>query len=140
MSDSQCCIAGCTYFGTHFHDGRFYCIEHWGEAVGEPPVDYRVNVIIPFKCCVSGCDNEGVITQVNTQNHYCIDHAFRVDRPNEAGVYHHPEMNWNAEDALRAHGTGLSVSEKDLPVVTESVAEQCKREIEEGRKKGWKTR
>ena len=140
MSESECCIAGCIHFGTHFHEGRFYCIEHWGEAVGEPPVDYRASTIVPFKCCVKDCNNAGVSTEIGTQNHYCISHAWKVDRPDEAGLQHPKQAHWTPEDAVRAHGKGLSISEKDLPIVSESVAELCKRELEEGKKKGWKTR
>ena len=108
--------------------------------MGEPPVDYRASTIVPFKCCVKDCNNAGVITEIGTQNHYCIAHAWKVDRPDEAGLRHPLKANWNAEDNLRAHVMGLSVSEKDLPVVSESVADQCKRELEEGKKKGWKIR
>lgn len=138
MSVSQCEIAGCLKFGTHFHAGRWFCIEHWGEAVGEQ--ECKECVAIPFKCCVKDCNAKGVITQIGTQNHYCLSHAWRVDRPDEAGLQHPLQANWNPEDAVRAHGTGLDVNNDALPAVSGSVAEECKRELEEGRKKGWKIR
>jgi hypothetical protein len=142
IDKSLCCIAGCYKVGTHFHDGRFYCMEHWQEAVGETPVDFRACCSNPVRCSVTDCSNEGVITQYpkGVRTHYCVDHAWKADRPDEAGLRHPLKANWNAEDALRAHVMGLAVSEKDLPAVSESVAEECRRELEEGRKKGWKIR
>src|SRR5208337_78098 len=136
-------IAGCTHFGTHFHGGRFYCIDHWREEVGEQPKEECTDCnecTVSFKCCVKDCNGEGIITQIGTQNHYCVKHAWKVDRPDEAGLYHPTTAHWNAEDTLRAHGAGAAIDTEKLPAVPESVAEQCKRELEEGKKKGWKIR
>jgi hypothetical protein len=95
---------------------------------------------VPFKCCIKNCGKEGVITEIGTLDHYCIDHAWKVDRPDENGLVHPLQARWNAEDTLRAHGAGLVVNENTLPPVCESVAEECRRELEEGKKRGWRSR
>ena len=143
MADStvNCCIAGCNHFGTSAFEGKLFCYQHWLEEQRPPENKACAECdAVPFKCCIINCGKEGVITEIGTLDHYCIDHAWKVDRPDENGLVHPLQARWNAEDTLRARGKGIIVNENDLPAVSESVAEQCKREMEEGRKRGWKLR
>ncbi len=140
-SEIMCCIAGCDRVGGRSLDGLLFCYPHWVEAMNEKPKESCTDCdVVPFKCCVKDCNNEGIITQMGTQNHYCITHAWKVDRPDEHGLCHPLQAQCNPADTLRAYGAGFTVAEDTLPVVSESVAEQCKRELEEGKKKGWKRR
>ena len=112
----MCCIAGCDRVGTRNLDNKLFCYPHWVDAMNELPKEGCTGCDdVPFKCF---CNAEGVITQMGTQNHYCVDHAWKVDRPDQCAG---KEWYENTE-------------------VSESVAEECKRELGEGKKGGWKRR
>ena len=125
-STIMCCIAGCERVGTRSLEGKLFCYPHWVEEMNEIPPIIETNCekecsgcdVVPFKCCVKDCNSGGIITQIGTQNHYCVNHAWKVDRPDQCAG---KEWYENTE-------------------VSESVAEECKRELEEGKKGGWKRR
>ncbi len=143
----MCCIAGCNFYGTSMFEDRLYCYQHWLEEQRRPSHTDCPGCDLCTaepKCCVAGCDKPGVVTEVaDVTKTWCVDHAFRSDRPDENGLTHPTKAQWNAEDTLRAHGEGLAVDKSDqgnLPSISKTVYEQCMAEMEEGRKCGWNER
>jgi hypothetical protein len=144
-SEVMCCIADCDRYGVIEYLGKLYCRFHADEAKAENKDDCIGCDLCTSepKCCVEGCDKPGIISEVcsgNVVKTYCVTHAWKIDRPDENGLVHPNKGRWNAEDTLRAHGEGIDVDKEKLPAVSETIYEQCVREMEEGRKSGWKIR
>lgn len=79
-SVTKCCIAGCANTGVAKFKDRLYCRYHLDE---ERLADTTPAPFTPYKCSVHECFEQGVITQSGTGKHFCIDHAWQVDRPLE---------------------------------------------------------
>lgn len=147
-SETACCVYGCNMLGRRTFDGKLFCLPHWEEEqAGAEKAAYKAAVSgedctdcngCPLPCDVDGCKGEGVITQNKTGKHFCLQHAWKADRPDENGLSHPTTAQWEVTDALRAHGAGVIIDISKLPIVPDDISEQCRKEIAEGQKRGWK--
>jgi len=137
----MCCIADCDRYGVIQYEGKLYCRFHAEEAkANDGCIGCDLCTSEP-KCCVEGCTRPGIITEVGKEGDalrtYCVEHAWKIDRPDENGLRHN-KARWNTEDSIRAHGAGAAIDITQLPIVSESVADECLHELEEGQKSGWR--
>jgi hypothetical protein len=142
-SETFCCIAGCHHIGNHKDgSGRLFCDEHWKDKTEEDPTcgegcDGCNGCSV---CSVPGCGKEGIIHQAKTGKVFCVDHAWKYDRPDDFELPP-AQAKMGIDDLLRAHGSGITVRETGLPDVSPENAEKWKRELEEeGKLLGWSVR
>ena len=115
MSTITCNVDECERAATHSDDkGFLYCDEHWqkrdGISVGfEPAKDPCVsgckdcNECAPT-CAVPGCNEIGIVMQFATGKAFCIQHAWKLDRPEEEPVF---RAEWNKDDVEYLHSLGI---------------------------------
>jgi len=106
--DKECCIAGCNSPGVHCLDGRWYCYTCWKD--------------------------EGKDGRPSPQKIVSERVSGNLDY-NGAGE---PDADFVRGEAIRVHGTGIFVDQTLLPPVSDSVAEECRKEIEMAKRRGWK--
>ncbi len=92
-------------------------------------------------CCIAECESEAPL--VFEGRPYCKVHwqeardemVLAEARAKEAKP---TPPEWDGAEILRSHGEGMTVDTTTLPTVSESVAEECRRELEEASKNKWR--
>ena len=49
--------------------------------------------------------------QKGTRRFYCLEHAWKSDRPDESGLSHPTQAKWDEVDIIRARGMGVKFHE-----------------------------
>jgi hypothetical protein len=108
MFEKECCIAGCNSPGAHCLDGRWYCYTCWKE--------------------------EGKTGRPSPQSIVSNRVAGNPDfaDTNEA------DADFVRGEAIRANAAGILVDQTLLPPIPDSIAEECRKEIEMAKRRGWK--
>lgn len=119
MFEKDCCIAGCNNPGVHCLDGRWYCYRCWTEegknGRPSPQAEVSERVAVNYKI-------DPVKVSINPDY-------------NDVGE---PEADFVRGEAIRANGTGILVDKNLLPPVSDSMVEECRKELELARRRGYK--
>ena len=112
---SLCCIAGCHHTGTRADaNGRRFCDDHWQEEI----------------CSVPGCGLGGMVFDQSTGRSFCTNHAWKLNCPED------PEPLVEITNPQLGMGAGIEAIR--LPEVSDTVREECLRELDEGKLNKWR--
>jgi hypothetical protein len=92
-------------------------------------------------CCIAGCETEA--TKYFQSRPYCVTH-WQEERDGavlaEARKPVQAPIEWEGAAGIRENGLGQAVDPTTLPTVRDSVAEECRRELEAAAKDNYRRR
>ena len=142
-SSGYCVVKGCTNLGAHYFGGSLLC-----------HVCYKIakenTTMYEKECCIAGCPSPGIYCLNGRWYCYtCWKEEGKEGRPSpqqtlSTRVGGQPDLSPDPDpdvvigDAIRASAAGILVDPANLPTISKNTMEECKKELEMAKRRGYK--